>query len=278
MNAMSQIASLVVATLVLALPGVLGVAALIPGLGVSERWTLGLTSGLAGAVLLAVVVAHVSLGLFLPTWGFLSVPAAILWFQRRRIRPLASTPDGIGAALALVLLLVAATRFAIASLHVIPPGDAAFHLLLARKIALTQQMIFDWTPFESVALNYPLGSHFLVVVVSSLARLSVHDTFRLLCPLLGVLQTALVFHFAARVTRNRELGLYAALTFGLWADYGSINYYAWGGLPNELGICFLLGLLTLLLEPNPDVGARAAMAVLLAAIFVSHHHVMIVAR
>jgi len=276
MNTIGEIISLFLASIVFALPGVLAVAALVPGLTVGERWSIGTTTGFAAAALVAVVVSHASLRFFLPVWGLLSAVAAILWLRGRQVR-LYAMPDGIDAWLVLLLLLVAGTRFGIASRHIIPPGfDPAFHLLLARKIALTQHMIFDWSPFEAIALNYPVGSHFLVVILSSLARLELHDTFRLLCPLLGLLETALVFHFSTRVSGNRELGLYAALTFGLWADYGSIGYYGWGGLPNELGICFLIALLALLVEERPGSGTRAVMAILLAAIFVSHHHVMIV--
>ncbi len=277
---MNEIAAFLGASLVLAIPGVLAVAVAAPRLRVGEHWSIGASTGLAAAAVAAVAIGHSSLRFFAPFWALCFAATALAWWLRRGGGPRSAAPRGrhaIGAWLGAVLLLVAVTRFWVASLHVLPPGgDPAFHLLLARKIALAQGMIFDWKPFQPVSLNYPVGSHFLVVLLSELGHLPLHGAFRLLCPLLGVLQTALVFHFTARATRHDEIALYAALVFGLWADYGSIGYYGWGGLPNQLGMCFLLALLTLLLEPRPSIGERAVMSVLLAGIAVCHHHVMVV--
>ena len=33
-------------------------------------------------------------------------------------------------------------------------------------------------------------------------------------------------------------GGYSALAYGMWAVYGSIDYYRWGGLPNAIAMAF----------------------------------------
>jgi hypothetical protein len=138
-------------------------------------------------------------------------------------------------------------------------------------------MIVDWTPFEDIHLNYPIGSHVLVAVLALATRLPVHTVFNYTVPLFGVLTTALVFLFARTVTTSAEVGRYAAAAYGLWANWGSIDYYRWGGLPNLVGMLLFLGALTLLAGSPLDRAKRALLGLLLASMFFTHHHVTMTA-
>jgi len=141
---------------------------------------------------------------------------------------------------------VGVTRFAIALPLVLPPGtlDPTFHLVLARQIQISHHAIDHW-PFAGIPLNYPTGSHVLVVVLSALAGLPLHTTFKDFIPLLGVLTTGQIYVFARRVTASPLTALYSAAIYGLWAWYGSIDYFRWGGLPNELAMLLFLAMLSI---------------------------------
>jgi hypothetical protein len=75
------------------------------------------------------------------------------------------------------------------------------------------------------------------------------------------------------MTGNSLLGLYSAAIYGLWAWYGSIDYFRWGGLPNELAMLLFIAMLC---ADSPSCGARLAMSILFAATVLVHHHVMVV--
>ena len=129
----------------------------------------------------------------------------------------------------LVLILVGIIRFAFALPESFPRGwDPAFHMILAQKIRLTHHAIYDWSPFESAALDYPTGSHVLVVVMSWLSGRPLQTVFKDLIPLTGVLSTAEVYILSRRFTDDAAAGLFAAIAYGFWAIDGSIGY-ACGG-------------------------------------------------
>ncbi len=69
-----------------ALPGVMGMSIVIPNRSLTERWTLGLVTGLAGAIYLSSLVSMVNLHLFWPLWLILSIAAVVkhLRHQQRR--------------------------------------------------------------------------------------------------------------------------------------------------------------------------------------------------
>lgn len=274
---MLDVVSFLAGVALLAIPGVCLWRVLFPRDAPIECWTWGATTGLALAVLAAFYLAHLRLWLFWPVWLALAALAVGLAWSRRS----SSAQTGHERAelwLALLLVVVAVSRFAPVFLRDTPPGwDPSFHLILIRKLALTDRIVRDWTPFESVPLNYPLGSHLLVAVLARLTRLPLPRAFQLLIPALGVISTAQVYALAQRVFRRPELSLYAALAYGAWAFAGSIGYYTWGGLPNQLGVMFLLGLLAVAVDSQWDRRSTAPAAVLLAAIFVTHHHVLLVA-
>jgi hypothetical protein len=176
-----------------------------------------------------------------------------------------------------VLLLVAAGQFAVVLPHQLPNGtDPKFHLILARKIQLAQHAISDWEPFESIGLNYPTGSHTVLVVLSDLTGLPLHTIFKDLIPLLGVLSTAQIFVLARNVLADSTAALYAAMAYGVWAFDGSFDYGNWSGIPNEMGMLLFLAVLSAWLEPWLAAIRVAIMAILYAAVLLVHHHVMLV--
>jgi hypothetical protein len=273
---MLHMAALAAGLAVLAAPGFFLWTAIFPEDDLIDRLTWGASAGLALAVLLAFYASLFRLSLFWPAWAAVAaVSVALLW----RCRPRNTRPqDANWVWLVCLLAIVALSRFAPTLLRQTPPGwDPSFHLLLARKLELANHLIRDWSPFETVALNYPLGSHLLLVILSRLTLLPLHRVFQLLIPALGVLTTAQVYGLARRVFRSSEVALYSALAYGMWAFLGSIAYYNWGGLPNQLGMIFLIPVIAILAGERCDLRRAGAIAVFLAATFVTHHHVALVA-
>ncbi|MGB9106312.1 MAG: hypothetical protein WCC59_16270 [Terriglobales bacterium] len=274
---MLDIAALVAGLAVLIIPGIFLWRAVFPEDDLVDRLTWGATAGLALAVLIAFYVSRFRLSLFWPLWmGVVALSLLLAWLcSPRRQSP---APDRTQWWLALLLAMVAVSRFAPTFFRDIPLGwDPSFHLLLAKKLLLTDKLFYDWTPFETVALNYPLGSHLLIVVLSRLTSIPLHRVFQLLVPALGVVTTAQVYGLARRIFRSSEVALYSAFAYGMWAFLGSIAYYNWGGLPNQLGMVFLIPVIAIMAQPACHLRSAAAVAVFLAAMFVTHHHVALVA-
>jgi hypothetical protein len=267
---------IVVYALVLAMPGVLLISWIAPEKSTVWRWTHGLSLGLALTVYLAFVSCYFDLRWFYPVWAAL-LAASIVLYRRSSTPRLFGTAHGDLRWLAVVLGLVAASRMGVAMLHEFPMGwDPSFHCILSMKILTSNHLIRDWRPLEAITLNYPLGSHVLVAVLAQMARVEPHTAFNPLIPTLGVIATAQVFLLGWAATGNQRIGLLSATAYGLWAVYGSIDYYRWGGLPNLLGMVFLVSILNLLLERS---GRKLwpVSCILMAGLILSHHHVMLVA-
>jgi hypothetical protein len=261
------------AAAVIMAPGVWLAAVL--GLGETRlaRWTHGSCLGIALAIYLASAVSYFDLRWFYPLWiaGGL-ILLAMAW--RRPVAP--ETDRSVTGWMILVLLIVAATRYAVAVGRIAPEGvDPPIFLILAKKIQLTHHAIFDWLPFETARLNYPTGGHVLVAVLSSISGIPLHTVFTDLIPLLGVLMTAEVFVFTRRVTGDAAAGIYAALAYGMWAGDGSISFFIWGGLPNELAMLLFLATLSAWLERSPWRVRLIAASLLYAAVILTHHHTLL---
>jgi hypothetical protein len=258
--------------LVLLIPGIWLAGALALGNNTLERWTNGSSLGLAMAVYLSSLISHLDLRAFYPAWA---IVALVCLISRLRSRPPKSSTD-VSAQIwmVLILLLVAVSRFAMAAPLVLPPGtlDPTFHLILAKQIQITHHAIDRW-PFANIALNYPTGGNILVVVMSGLSHLPLHTTFKNLIPLLGVLTTAQIYVFAGKMTGQALPAVYSAAIYGLWAWYGSIDYFRWGGLPNELAMLLFITVLSL---DGPSRRNWIAMVLCFASMVLVHHHVMVV--
>jgi hypothetical protein len=259
--------------LIVLIPGIWLAGALSLGSNRIERWATGSSIGLAMAVFVASAVSHVDLRTFYPAWAIIALACLIAWMKSSR--PIASAADGsVQIWMVLILLLVGISRFAMALPRILPAGpfDPTFQLILSKQIQITHHAIDHW-PFANIPLNYPTGSNVLVVVLSGLSRLPLHTTFKDLIPLLGVLTTAQMYVFARRMTDNSLMALYSAAIYGLWAWFGSIDYFRWGGLPNELAMLLFI---TMLSVGGSSRGSTLAMAICFAATVLVHHHVMVV--
>jgi hypothetical protein len=274
---MLDIAVLMAGLAALAIPGIFLWRAVFPEHDLVDRLTWGASAGLALAVLLAFYTSLFRLSRFWPLWlGVVALSLLLAWL-RSPLPPSPAQPH-TWFWLALLLAMVAVTRFAPTFFHEMPLGfDPSLHLMLAKKVLLTDKLIYDFTPFETIPLNYPLGSHLLVGVLSRLTSTALHRVYHLLIPALGVITTAQVHGLARRVFRSAEVALYAALAYGMWAFLGSIGYYDWGGLPNELGMVFLIPVIAIIAQPAGDFRSAAGVALFLAAVFLTHHQVSLVA-
>lgn len=271
-----------VALLVLIVPGVLVVSAACPARPLQWRWITGATLGLAAGVYVSFLLSYEDIYLFAPAWAIIGL--CCIWFWRRQGRigaggghSVLEKPSRLGWMLLIILVTVGVLRVGTVAGREVPRGwDTSFHMILTQKILLSHRIITDWQPFEAIALNYPLGSHILIAALAGATTLPPHQVFNLLFPMLGVLMTAEVYALAAAATRRHGLALLAAIGFGFLALLGSIDYVRWGGLPNAIGILFLLCFFRLLIE-REFPGRRWMMALLVAAIILVHHHVMLTA-
>jgi hypothetical protein len=268
------------ATAAILLPGWLLAGWLEVGRSPVERGSHGACLGLAAACYLGSAVSHFDLRWFFPVWGifFLVVLAGFLITRRGRPKLDPSNRD-IEIWVTLVLLLVGMVRFAFALPESYPRGwDPAFHMILAEKIRMTHHAIYDWLPFEDAGLNYPTGSHVLVVVISWMSGLPLPTVFKDLIPLLGVLTTAEIYAVSRRFTEDATAGLFAAIAYGFWAIDGSVGYALWGGMPNELGMLFFIAMFSIWLEVSgrgKSAGSVLAMGLLYGGVILVHHHVMV---
>jgi hypothetical protein len=265
-----------ISSLALLVPGACLWDLLFPEQSIFERCIWGSVCGLAIAVYIAFVLAYWRLSLFWMVWAALSLAVAALTVRQHLRNPSAPQRLGVTRLALMILALLAISRFFLTVVHTWPPGwDPSFHLILARKVAMANGMIYDWTPFENVPLNYPLGSHFLLVALSSLNGLPLHRVFQMLIPLIGVITTAEVYLLCLRFQLDEEVAAFSALAYGFWAAYGSLDYYRTGGLPNALAMTFLLAIIALLATPALTPKHVSLIALFFTAICLAHHHVMI---
>ncbi|MBI3914784.1 MAG: hypothetical protein HY327_11455 [Chloroflexi bacterium] len=157
-----------------------------------------------------------------------------------------------------------------------PSGsDSVFHLILANKILLTGHLPVDWTPFENIVVNYTTGAHLLVAMVSQLAGIPLHRAFALTMVALACVSTALIYVIAKAIFQRESVALWSAFAYAFTANLGSLDYYRWGGLPNEAGMTLLLtGFAFLFAAKNRAALVFAALA--WAGIYLSHHHTILV--
>ncbi len=152
-----------------------------------------------------------------------------------------------------------------------PDGwDTAFHSILAEKILLTGQISSDWTPIDTIPLNYPQGLHALTAWLSRLSGQEVPVVLQTLHFPFQMGAAQAIYRLARDLYEDRRAGLAAACIYGFCGYWGTFfNYVGWGGLPTELGCWLFLEVLCLSLRPS----RRRALAggLLLGAIGLCHH-------
>jgi hypothetical protein len=264
--------------LLVMLPGILLASLIQLGRTLLARCICGAWLGLALAIYLGTAISHLDLLWFYPLWAAIAGAFFVGCLFRKSAWRFSERNDPRELRwMIAVLLLVAATRYAIALPDILPMGidPPEFFLILARKIQLTHQAIINCQPFESAQVNYPAGAPTLVAILSTICGLSVQTVFKDLMPMLGVLGTAQVYVLTRRVTDEVGAGLYAAMAYGMWAGLGSVDFYKWGGMPNEIAILLFLASLSAWLESEGRGFRPFAASLLYAASMLSHHHTQI---
>lgn len=275
---MSLLAALVVSSLLLALiaiPGCLLYRVLLPDADEAD-WALngGLT-GLGGGIVVLFLCAYVHMVLFLVVWPLLAALAVCVYIKRRLPKP---DRRRIPWALIVLLGFVCITRFAVLANSPLPLGfDPSFNLLLVQKAMDLKTVFYDWQPFANADLNYPLGSHYVVAGVSLITRLPAHHVFSAMLIIFSVVMTLQVYDLSRTILKPKA-ALIAAYVYSFLAIFGSIDYVGWGGLPNLIGMCFLLFGLRSLAAPRKLGRLQTALpALAFTTIAFVHHHVMLTA-
>ena len=270
-----MLAQLLISTatyLLLVVPGIAAVYALDRRSNLTRVLALGNVVGLGAAILLGyyVLLAHLPL-VCAPVIEYAGAAALVLWSRRVKEVPAREGSTG-GHYLWIILLLVLISRAIPTFFNELPLGltDPPFHTLIAQKILLTGRIPVDWQPFEAVRLHYPVGIHILIAEIAKFTHIPVHIVFKMLFPVLGVGGALSLFSVARVISRRTDVAVYSALAYSFLAVWGSIDYYRWGGMPNLVGMLFLLGLADLLLGGGP--GAFPAFGFLLASLALTHHH------
>jgi hypothetical protein len=269
--------------LLIASPGISCWTVLFPADSAQQRVAWGSVLGIAAAVYLAYVCSFADLSWFFAAWAVplvLGAGSFTWWHRQKRF----SNPSDFAAGsltrpnrvLVLLLSLIFALQTIAVMRHSVPDGwDPSFHLLLAKKIWLSGRIIRDWQPFENAALNYPLGSHLLVVLFARFSGLPLTLVFQLLMVTLAALTTLAIYTLASQYFASEMVGLYAAIAYSLWAWFASTDYLRWGGLPNQLGMLMGLAILSLVVRGGDRKKSTVLIALLFASVCLTHHHVMI---
>jgi hypothetical protein len=271
----SELIRFSVALAVLLAPGVLLVGALAPDLDRPSRYFVGGATGLALACVGFVWIAGPGIRYAWSVVAIAWVAAAALAEPRRRPRAPAAAGAHAGRWLLVVVALQGALGFASIAGDALPAGsDAIYHVAIAEKFRLTGHWPRDFLPFDPVAPSYPPASHWLCAVLAELSRLPVHRVYQLamLFALCGI--TSGVFALG-RGWRGPRTGLLAAAAFAGLSNWGGWDLLRWGSLPNALAIVLLVAFVCAHRIERPLV-ARAAGAVLLAALVQVHHLTLLI--
>ena len=246
----------------------------------AEDWIDGICLGFGVAVGLLYLCALGALAWFPGVWLTGLLVSAGLWLTKHRRHPGSRRRWGweahsLGLLFMLYLLIRALPLFA----QEYPLGwDPYFHLVLADKVRRVGRVIADWSPFEPIALNYPLGSHLLLALLAGVGHVPVHQVFNLAIIAFTALTGLQVFALVSRAAKSPELGLYASAAYWFLATYGSLRYSLWGALPNVIAMYLFFGLLSWLHRDDlSDRRMAIVFALLFLAISLVHHHSMLAA-
>ena len=149
--------------------------------------------------------------------------------------------------------------------------DPAFHSILAKKILDTGALATDWRPFEEIAVNYPLGMHVFIALVSTWSGQEVHQTFQALHMVMQVPAAVFVYLLSLKIFGDRKAAVLAMLAYALLCHFGSFtSYYQWGGLPTEIAFLFFLALVWSCLATR-GWRYRACEVLLFGSMILVHH-------
>lgn len=269
------------AALVLTAPGILWAVLCYPSGSYASRISVGVALGLTFqwhvCALLAAGPGITRLSVAAATGAGLLIASLLAWRRRWtfRLTRIVRHPRHTYLLL-LILALATAISAAPLAIHSIPQGwDPSFHVLLASTTIATGHLP-TWMPYEQIPLNYPYGPHVFIAEISLLTGIAPDQVFGVLLNLLTPLATGLALYgFARQVWRSPEAALGAVAAYGLLGNWGSLDYGAWGGLPNALGFFLLLAFLQVLFARGHEWTRVAVGGLLLGALPLAHHHVML---
>lgn len=281
MVALTAVPGTMAAFLLLTAPGLIWAWWRHPAANATTRITVGLGLGVALQLLLAAPLAAITgitrAGIAGLTLALVVIAVAIVLVRRPRRRH-ARDPKGLLhlLQLALALAVIAAWQLFPLAQHAIPQGwDPSFHSLLASTTVATGKLP-TWAPYEPIASNYPYGPHALMAEISLLTGIASDQVFAaLLNGVIPIITGLALYSFARRALRRHDIALGAVAAYGLLGNWGSIDYGAWGGLPNALGCFLLFVFLTELFAPAFPWLRAVTGGLLLGAIPIAHHHVML---
>lgn len=158
--------------------------------------------------------------------------------------------------------------------QIVPDGwDPSFHSLLA-SVTIATGKLPTWSPYEPIASNYPYGSHIALAEISLLTGLQPDQVFgallNVVVPALAALQ---IYALARRMWRTGPAALGAVAAYSLLGYFNSVDYGAWGGLPNALGMILVLASLEALFAPGFTWRRIFVAGAILSAMPLTHHHV-----
>lgn len=238
-----------------------------------------ITLGLALFVLISAPVVAMSFKGFLVLHAVITVIAVV--GRIRRIGPIQqSTFDPW---LLLIVLLTVVSRL-------VPPlvggdalgmGDARYHNLIARLIQIHGSMPTTWQPFADIGIMYPQGIHTLLATASTITGRPVHEIFMVAFAPVAGLTTLALFRLTRLVCDSVSAGRLAAAAFAFLPTWNSLDYYAWGGLPNAIAMLFLVEFLFRFLSEMGSTRPHSwhrylPHAILAAAIIGTHHYTLII--
>ncbi len=247
----------------------------LPRLAVGAALGLALQVDLAAPLAATVGITWVSValsavvGAFIATALGLAMRVRTVRFPSYAAARRAETRWFLAIALASVAVCAAPLAW-----QTIPDGwDPSFHSLLATSIINTGKLP-TWRPYEPISSNYPYGAHVAMAELSLLTGLRPDQVFgallNIVVPALASLQ---IYTLARRMWGRGPAALGAVAAYGLLGYYNSVDYGAWGGLPNALGLILVLAALEPFFAPGYRWRRIGVAGALFSAMPLTHHHV-----
>lgn len=251
----------------------------LPRLAVGAALGLALQIDLAAPLAATVGITRASVTI--TTIGCVAIAVALGLVMRARTVRLPSQAAGryaeMGWFAALAALSVAVCAAPLAWQSVPDGWDPSFHSLLA-SVTIATGRLPTWRPFEPILSNYPYGAHIALAEISLLTGLQPHQVFAtLLSVVVPALASLQIYALARRMWRRSPAALGAVAAYGLLGYFNSVDYGAWGGLPNALGLILLLAALEPFFAPGFVWRRLIVAGALLSAVPLTHHHVALTA-
>ncbi|MFX1518802.1 MAG: hypothetical protein ACFFCD_02610 [Promethearchaeota archaeon] len=172
----------------------------------------------------------------------------------------------------LILLLSIIFRIGPMLFSELPLGDdPTFHVLVAKLIVDNKEIPVTFEPYEPIPINYPLGSHIILASFSTISEIAVHTVFKYLILLFGVLSVSAVYVLGELVFKKKMIALCCMFSYGLLPFLGGLGYYGWGGLPNEIAMFFLLGIVIIFLRETNELKKGVMCGFLTSGVILTHH-------